>query len=44
MSANKALRAGTRSPRAAQAPARSTATCQTAVAAPIRLERTAVVV
>jgi hypothetical protein len=44
ISANRALRAGRRSPRAAQAPARSTATCQTVVAAPMRLERTAVVV
>ena len=43
MSANKALPAGTRSPRAAQAPARRTPTCQRLVAAPIRLERTAVV-
>jgi hypothetical protein len=44
MSANKALRAGMRRPRAAQAPVRSTATCQMLVAAPIKLERTAVVV
>ena len=44
MSASRASRAGTRSPGRPKAPARSTATCQTAVAAPIRLDRTAVVV
>ena len=43
-SASSALRDGTRSPRAAHAPARSTPTCQALVATPISPERTAVVV
>src|SRR5437870_4937264 len=42
MSASRALRAGTRSPRAAQAPPRNTATCHTLVTAPMRLDSTAV--
>ena len=44
MSANSALRAGTRRPRALHAPARSTPTCHGAVAAPVRLASAAVVV
>jgi hypothetical protein len=42
-SASSALRAGDRSPRAAHAPARSTPTCQAAVAAPVSDDSTAVV-
>ena len=43
-SASSALRAGTRSPRAVQAPARSTPTCHTVVAAPVSEDSTAVTV
>jgi len=41
-SASRALRAGTRRPRAVQAPARSTPTCQTLPAAPVSAARAAV--
>ena len=43
-SASNAFRAGTLMPRAVHAPTRNTATCQMPVAAPIRLESTAVAV
>lgn len=43
-SASNAFRAGTRNPRAVQAPARSTATCHTAVAGAIAADNTAVAV
>ena len=44
MSASSALRAGTRSPRAAHAPARKIPACHGAAAAPIAADSTAVVV